>query len=150
MLHGVANPTTNDLYLIIGLITCFTMTSITFFDMYEYPVIHVYMAVATFGLGAFEALMYNYQMQKHKDMIPDKDQPMVSRLNILSKVYFLTTLAMAIFLALYGTSYFVGVYLEWATLFLTLNYYSFLNFNNPYFSSITEPGTLVSASKDIR
>lgn len=150
MLDGIADPFYNDLGLIFGFGTSILLVAVALFDMHEYGKIHNPVAVCFFLFGALEALLYCFLMNKHKDKFPQSEWPMIERLTKLSWTLWTSSLIMGISMALLGSGFFVGVYFEWITTFLLLNFYNLLNFENPYFSSITPLGKLVTPAKYVR
>jgi hypothetical protein len=150
MLDGVASPSKNDLMLFIGFATCFLLPAIAIFDMHEFGDIHNTCALLFFGTASIESLMYTYEIRKHKDMFPLDTHDMIDRTAYWSWALFGCEALMGVALGLWGTGYFLGPWLEWASTFLLLNYYLIINFKNPYFSSITVPGKIVTPEQYVR
>lgn len=84
MLNGIAHPFKNDIMIILGIISCISMVMIAFFDMHEYGPIHNPCALVFFSSATIEALMYSYEMTKHKDKFPENDTHVIGRLGPLS------------------------------------------------------------------
>jgi hypothetical protein len=94
--------------------------------------------------------MYTYEIRKHKDMFPLDTHDMIDRTAYWSWALFGCEALMGVALGLWGIDYFLGPWLEWASTFLLLNYYLIINFKNPYFSSITVPGKIVTPEQYVR
>jgi hypothetical membrane protein len=151
MLDGIANPLTNDIALFFGFLTCFLLVGISIFDMHESGSIHNNVALCFFLFGNIESLMYTYQMRKHKDKFDPSAGDKIDFLAKYAWMTFASTLIMGLSMGLLGSGFFVGVYFEWISVYMLLNYYNFLNLENPYFSSICDPNKkLISPKKYIR
>lgn len=70
MLYGVAHTFKNDLILLFGIVSCFTLVMIAFFDCHEWGKIHNPTAVVFFSVASFEALLVSYEFKKHSEKFP--------------------------------------------------------------------------------
>ena len=150
MLDGVVSPLTNDIVFLGGILTVLLIPPIAMFDMYQFDHIHTPVASAYFIISSLLLLGYSFLMQRHKAQFSPDARDKIDRLTYWAWLEFISFLTLAISFKEFGSHYFVGVYAEWTTVFLTLNYHLALSFENPYFSSITEPGKLVSAPQFVR
>ena len=96
-----------------------------------------------FAAGCIGGVFGAYELKKHKDKFPASEGVLIDRIWILSLIVFMSGVATSVSLGLWGVNYWAGPTFEWITVLLFLNFYTIFNFTNPYYSSITEPGTLV-------
>ena len=126
----------NDLLFYAGFTSCFSLPLIGVFDNRNFKPLHYLFA----GLFFASAGLYSYHiaqiMHARKDRFPMQDAATIDMNRMLS--YFMGTVILLFLISAValGTECWLTAVLEWATVFLHMNYFSLINFTNPFYDSI--------------
>ena len=86
VMHGVVDPEKNKNILHWGLIMCFSLPQIGYFDDKNYPKYHLLLAILFFMSTVVYAYKFTNQLYKHKHAYPQKYWFKIKMLRILSMV----------------------------------------------------------------
>jgi hypothetical membrane protein len=143
MLYGIASHKTNDFLLILGYLSCISLPCIGIFDEHDHMPMHIVCTILFFTPLAFYAFFVAKIMYKNKDKFPN-DNGNIHRLLWIS--YFMLALAIGfgVSVGLKGPFYWTTPILEWITVLMAVNFFTFTSFSNPYYDSIHPYGKLIS------
>lgn len=142
-MNGIIDPFTNDLLLILALISCISLPLIGFFDEHQFKLIHGIVSIAFFISTGVYAILMAEQMNKHKISFPGLENE-ISRLLALKSTIISLVIVCAIS-ALFG--FYKGLLVpicEWSIVLVYINYFSLLSFASPYYDSVHPYGKLIS------
>lgn len=141
-LDGIASPETNDLLLILALISCVSLPAIGFFDEHLYKTIHGVSAALFFGSTGFYAFIIGGVMAKNKDKFPENGNE-IDRMNQMKWAMLGTLLTFGISVGVWGSNFWLTPLSEWAITLIYVNYFAVLVFTSQYYDSIHPYGKLV-------
>ena len=127
MLYGTASPGECDKVLILEIFSAIFLVGISLIDMHNWGQAHLFVSVTFFVISTYETLYFAFLMNKYKSKIDPSLGSFITRVTALSWI----TLGSGLLL-MYGKFYMkepnpVGVYFEWITVFLFINYYMVVN-----------------------
>ena len=126
----------NDYLFYLGLTSCISLPLIGVFDCHNFRPFHYLFA----GLFFLSAGIYSFSlanlMHINKSSFPPEDEFAIDLNHHIS--FFMLTLITILILCLItmGSNYWLTPVLEWSAVLLNMNYFSFLNFTNPFYNSI--------------
>src|SRR5688572_14360097 len=100
---------------------------IGFFDEHQFKSIHGASAIAFFGSTGFYAFIIGGVMSKNADKFPENSAE-ITRINQMKWTMLGTLLTFGISIGLFGTSFWLTPFSEWAITLIYVNYFSVLVF----------------------
>ena len=135
-LYGIASDCENDTMLVLGLITCFSLPAIGYFDEHRYATIHGICAILFFGSVGIYAFIIGSVMQSNLNSFPESSWKEIAWMNKLKWIMMVVLLTFAISVGFMGSNYWLTPLTEWLTMIIYINYFVLLSFINSYYDTV--------------
>lgn len=142
-MHGVISLNSNYVLFYAGITSCFTLPMIGVFDCYSHKFLHYLFAFLFFVSAGSYSTTLSWLMYHNRNRFPVADHPTISLSKHLAIIMFSLVVLFILSQGILGSAYWTTPILEWSTVFLHMNYFSLINFTNPFFDSIHPYGHLV-------
>ena len=130
------SETPNRYLFYCGICSCISLPMIGVFDCVKFQPIHYLFASLFFLSAGVYTFILAKLMHDNKDRFPIKDEFSIDTNFKFS--YFMVAIItlMILSLKIFGDKYWLTPALEWLTVLCHMNYFSIINFTNPFYDSI--------------
>ena len=143
-LYGVISNGRNDTMFYIGLASMVALPMVGIFDEKMWKTLHGISAGVFFGSFMVYARLVGVALYENKDKYPADEQAAIVRIYNNISGLILTTVSFGVSLGIHGSGGITAI-LEWATMFYFVNFFSIASFANPFYDTVHQPSTVISA-----